>query len=123
MPQVDIMRRWTEGEKLSLLAAAFAPGVVVREARRANVSTGQLYSWRKQLGKRMPPSPRLAHVYSAALAEGYGLTEIAETGRLREDANLMMESISKGVAAAERRFQRLQARFKGKDRDPGRRDQ
>jgi hypothetical protein len=40
------------------------------------------------------------------LAEGYGLTEIAETGRLRDDANLMMESISKGVAAAERRFQR-----------------
>ena len=62
-------------------------------------------------------------VYSAALAEGYGLTEIAETGRLREDANLMMDSISKGVAAAERRFQRLKARFKGKDRDRGGHDQ
>jgi chromosome partitioning protein len=64
-----------------------------------------------------------SRVYSAALAEGYGLTEIAGTGRLREDANLMMESISKGVAAAERRFQRLAAKFKGKDRDRGGRDQ
>ena len=62
-------------------------------------------------------------VYGAALAEGYGLPEIAETGRLRDDANFMMESISKGVAAAQRRFQRLQARFKGRDRDRGGRDQ
>jgi cellulose biosynthesis protein BcsQ len=62
-------------------------------------------------------------VYNAALAEGYGLTEIAGTEHLRSDATLMMESISKGVAAAERRFQRLAAKFKGKDRDHGGRDQ
>jgi transposase len=56
MPQVDIItgeprhRQWTVEEKLSLLAAAFAPGAVVREiARRANVTTGQLYTWRKRL--------------------------------------------------------------------------
>jgi hypothetical protein len=48
MPQVDLItgesrhRHWTVEEKLSILAAAFAPGAVVREiARRANVSTGQ----------------------------------------------------------------------------------
>ncbi len=58
--------------------------------------------------------------YSAALAEGFGLTEIVGAARLREDAILMMESISKGIAAAERRFQRLQAKSKGKDRDPNR---
>jgi transposase len=56
MPQVDIItgqprhRQWTVEEKPSLLTAAFAPGAVVREiARRANVSTSQLYTWRKQL--------------------------------------------------------------------------
>jgi transposase len=56
MPQVDIItgeprhRKWTVEEKLSILAAAFAPGATVREiARRANVSTSQLYTWRKRL--------------------------------------------------------------------------
>lgn len=61
MPQVDIItgekrvRRWTDEEKASILAAAFAPGAVVREvARRANISTGQLYTWRSSLMKKMP---------------------------------------------------------------------
>jgi hypothetical protein len=58
-------------------------------------------------------------LYSAALAEGYGLTEVSGAERLREEATLMMDAISKGVAAAERRFQRLQPRIKGMDRDRG----
>ena len=61
-------------------------------------------------------------VYGSALAEGYGLTEVGGASRLLQEANRMMEFISKGVAAAERRFQRLQAQLKGADRDRGGRD-
>lgn len=56
MPQVDIItgddrhRRWSLDEKLSILAAAFAPGAVTAHvAKRMNVSTSQLYTWRKEL--------------------------------------------------------------------------
>ena len=59
MPQIDIItgearrRIWTAEEKQAVLAAAFAPGAVVREvARRINISTGQLYTWRNQLMKK-----------------------------------------------------------------------
>jgi chromosome partitioning protein len=58
-------------------------------------------------------------LYSASLAEGYGLTEISDAERLRNDASRMMDAISKGVAAAERRFQRLQPKSKSMDRDRG----
>ena len=61
MPQIDIItgapryRTWTDDEKRSILAAAFAPGAIVKEvARRANISTGQLYTWRKRLMKKKP---------------------------------------------------------------------
>ena len=61
MPQVDILtgerrrRVWTMEEKQAVLAAAFAPGVAVREAaRRIGVTTGQIYTWRKEL---MTPGP------------------------------------------------------------------
>lgn len=75
MPQVDIISgdprhwKWTVEEKLSILAAAFAPGATVREiARRANVSTSQLYTWRKKLmnnnqpgSNGFAPPPMMAH--------------------------------------------------------------
>ena len=61
MPQVDVItgekrqRRWSLEEKQSILAAAFAPGAVAAHiARRVNVSTGQIYTWRKQLMKKKP---------------------------------------------------------------------
>ena len=61
MPQVDIItgeqrvRSWTQEEKRSILAAAFAPGAVAAHvAKRANISTGQLYTWRKQLMRKKP---------------------------------------------------------------------
>jgi len=44
-------RRWSEEQKLALVAAAFAPGAIVSEvARRADVCSGQLYRWRQELG-------------------------------------------------------------------------
>jgi transposase-like protein len=59
MPKVDIItgdarhRTWTLGEKLSILEKAFAPGAVAAHvAHEANIGTGQLYTWRKQLMKK-----------------------------------------------------------------------
>jgi transposase len=43
-------RRWSDEEKRAIVAASFAPGVVVRDvARRAEVCPGQIYRWRQEL--------------------------------------------------------------------------
>lgn len=77
MVQVDVItgdprhRRWTIEEKQSILAAAFAPGAVVREvARRVNVSTGQLYTWRKQLMTRLTAQNGFAQVVAVTEQPG-----------------------------------------------------
>ncbi len=74
MPEVDIItggsrvRHWTDEEKVSILQAAFAPGAItVHVAKRMNVSTGQLYTWRKQLIN--PPSPRSSAMKKEAAHE------------------------------------------------------
>jgi len=42
-------RRWSPDERLEILEAAFAPGANVSAvARRFDVSTGLLYTWRRQ---------------------------------------------------------------------------
>ncbi|WFR98172.1 IS66-like element accessory protein TnpA [Rhizobium tumorigenes] len=42
-------RRWSPADRLEILEAAFAPGANVSEvARRFDVSTGLLYTWRRQ---------------------------------------------------------------------------
>ena len=46
---VERRRRWTVEEKRAIVAAAFAPGAVVADvARRADISSGQIYRWRQQ---------------------------------------------------------------------------
>ncbi|MEX2746284.1 transposase [Rhizobium mongolense] len=41
-------RRWSLDDRAQILAEAFAPGAVVSEvARRFEVSTGLIYTWRK----------------------------------------------------------------------------
>jgi transposase len=41
-------RRWSEAEKLAVVAAAFAPGANVSDvARRTDISTSLIYRWRK----------------------------------------------------------------------------
>jgi transposase len=43
-------RRWSDGDRLQILAEAFAPGACVAEvARRHDVSTGLVYTWRRRL--------------------------------------------------------------------------
>ncbi len=44
-------RRWTDEQKRAIVEASFAPGAVVAEvARRADIRSGQIYRWRRELG-------------------------------------------------------------------------
>lgn len=43
-------RRWSHEDKLAIVAETFEPGAVILEiARRRQVSSGQIHTWRKQL--------------------------------------------------------------------------
>ena len=43
-------RRWSEANKRGIVAETFAPGTTTTEvARRHRISTGMLFTWRKQL--------------------------------------------------------------------------
>jgi transposase len=61
-------RRWSNEERLRILTEAFAPGACVAEvARRHEISTGLVYTWRRKLcaarGEPMPdelPAPGFA---------------------------------------------------------------
>jgi transposase len=42
-------RRWSEGDRIGILSAAFAPGAVVTDvARQHDVSTAPIYKWRQE---------------------------------------------------------------------------
>lgn len=42
-------RRWSDEQKRAIVTASFTPGAVVSEvARRADVSSGQIYRWRQE---------------------------------------------------------------------------
>jgi transposase len=44
-------RRWSAEQKRAIVAESLAPGAVVTEiARRAEIGTGQIYRWRRELG-------------------------------------------------------------------------
>jgi transposase len=47
---VERRRRWSEEQKRAIVAESFVPGAVVSEvARRADISTGQIYRWRQEV--------------------------------------------------------------------------
>lgn len=47
---VERRRQWSEAEKRAVVAAAFAPGVVVTEvSRQLDINTGLIYRWRREL--------------------------------------------------------------------------
>jgi len=52
-------RRWADEERLSILAEAFAPGASVADvARRRDVSTSLIYTWRRKfLDANDEPAP------------------------------------------------------------------
>jgi transposase len=46
--QIERRRRWSDEEKLAILAEAAAPGISVNEVcRRHNISSGLFYKWRE----------------------------------------------------------------------------
>jgi len=50
-------RRWSDGDRARILEEAFAPGACVAEvARRHDVSTGLLYTWRQKLRRNLAVS-------------------------------------------------------------------
>ena len=68
-------RRWSEEERLRILAEAFAPGACVSEvSRRREVSTALIYTWRRKLreacGQPAPPDPLDQGFAQAVLIEG-----------------------------------------------------
>jgi transposase len=51
IPGPERRRRWTDEQKRAIVEASFAPGAIVAEiARRADIRSGQIYRWRRELG-------------------------------------------------------------------------
>ena len=68
-------RRWSAEARLRILAEAFAPGACVSEvARRHDVATGLLYTWRRKFRQELP-QPALAE---AVLADAPPVSSAAD---------------------------------------------
>ena len=62
-------RRWSDEQRLQILTEAFAPGAFVAQvARRHDVSTGLIYTWRRKLRRRAAESDAPAVVAGFAEA-------------------------------------------------------
>ena len=70
-------RRWSDEERLEILAEAFAPGACVsRVARQRDVSTALIYTWRRKLcDERREATPE------ALPAPGFAEAVVGEDGR------------------------------------------
>jgi transposase len=70
--QGQARRRWTDEEKRRLVAETFTPGATVHGlARRHGVSTGQLFTWRKQFRAELGfpvPAPTVPGFAAVAIA-------------------------------------------------------
>ena len=68
-------RRWSDDERLKILAEAFSPGACVSEvARRHDVSTALIYGWRRKLRRELSapaPSNMLGTSPSTMLETGF----------------------------------------------------
>ena len=74
---VERRRRWDDETRLKILSEAFAPGAnIAQVARRHDVSTGQIYTWRRKLLAQEPEAPDLADpdFAEAVLVGGAGTT-------------------------------------------------
>jgi transposase len=107
MPQVDIItgearhRTWTLEDKLSILEAAFAPGAVVAHvARRVNITTGQLYTWRQQLMRKKPAGGN-GFAQVVAVTDGPSVSSLAEPARLPTSAAPPMTTTAADLPAIE----------------------
>ncbi len=75
---VERRRRWSDEARVKILSEAFAPGAnIAQVARRYDVSTGLIYTWRRKLRLAQEPGARdLSHTgfAEAVLVEGAGAT-------------------------------------------------
>jgi transposase len=63
-------RRWSEEDRVRILAEAMAPGAIASHvARRFGVSTGQFYTWRKAMLLRSAPVGVVPVLATADFAE------------------------------------------------------
>jgi transposase len=83
MSQVTVLtgperrRRWSEDERIRIVATAFMPGAVVTDvARRFDVSTSLIYKWRAQ-AMALAAGDRLAPVVLVEDQRGDGAAECA----------------------------------------------
>jgi transposase len=68
-------RRWSDEERLSILAEAFAPGASVADvARHRDVSTSLIYTWRRKLldanAERAPDEPEPGFAEAVMIEDG-----------------------------------------------------
>lgn len=91
-------RRWSVEQRLRILAEAFAPGASVSDvARRYDLSTGQIYTWRKRLtAKAAEPV--------TALDAGPGF---AEAVVIEEEEGPVLERLGDGPPKKTRTYQQL----------------
>lgn len=77
-------RRWTDEERLQIVAEAFAPGARVADVcRRHDVSSGLIYTWRRKLldagaaQEASAPEALPAPVFAEALIDGEAMAASA----------------------------------------------
>lgn len=79
-------RRWRPDDKMRILAEAFSPGACVAEvARRHDVSTGLIYSWRARFRGEQPGFAEavLAHEQRQPLEPSAAIVvELPDSGRV-----------------------------------------
>lgn len=89
--RVSGRRSWSVEEKLEILSDAFRPGVRVRDVlERRDLSSGLVYTWRKQarlglLGGIAPTLPAFAEVHVAEVAALASQPATSATGLIRID--------------------------------------
>jgi transposase len=104
-------RRWTDEQKRAIVEASFAPGAVVADvARRADIRSGQIYRWRRELGAvvdgfaqvLLTPPPELAAGVVIG-AEPVNEVEFGGRARVRIPASFPAELAAAVVKALSRR--------------------
>ena len=105
--RVSGRRSWSDEEKLQILAEAFQPGVRVRDVlQRRELSSGLVYTWRKQarlglLGGMAPALPAFAEVRVAEVEpvapaprslSSSGLIHIGLPGGVRVSVDAMVDA-------------------------------
>ena len=90
---VDRRRRWSDTSRRRILEEAFSPGAVISQvARRHDVSTGLLYTWRRQMeaAAREPaflPAIITTEPVAAIVAHPVVVVELGQNVRVRIEAS------------------------------------